>query len=421
MNRHTHPHVVVLGSGFGGLETAFYLRWKVGSRVRITIVSDRERFLFKPNIIYIPFGADPEQFYVDVLEGYRRKGIQYVHAKARAIDPNRQKVIADGQEFEYDYLVIATGAGMKVEEIPGLKEHAYSIWTPEDMLRLRSAYQKLLEELNHGERKRIVFLVPPNNKCSGPLYEIVFMTDTWLRRHGVRDRADMVWTTVERSYIQAFGPRLNEVVELEFEKRRIHGLREHVVREVHSDRVVYQNGTEIEYDLLVSFPPYIAGQPFPGLPSDERGFIQTQLGTRRVSGFENIYAVGDAGDFPVKQAFLAFLQADAAGEHLAAEITGSSPSFSFEPVSMCVMEQFDHATFAQVPLELTGAPDLPVAVPESSYDLYKVGQGRLWRLGKKLLGIYLPWRFRKGEPFHAGIPWKFMDLGLRVMASVLAH
>jgi len=86
-----------------------------------------------------------------------------------------------------------------------------------------------------------------------------------------------------------------------------------------------------------------------------------------------------------------------------------------------VMEQFDQATFAQVPLKLTGDPNFPVTVPKEAWDFYKVGKGKLWRLGKKLLGIYLPWRFKSGEPFHAGLPWKGMDFGLKVMSKALAR
>jgi sulfide:quinone oxidoreductase len=44
----------------------------------------------------------------------------------------------------------------------------------------------------------------------------------------------------------------------------------------------------------------------------------------------------------------------------------------------------------------------------------------LWRLGKKALGLYLPLRFRRGQPFHAGTAWQAMDLGLKGMARVLA-
>jgi sulfide:quinone oxidoreductase len=110
------------------------------------------------------------------------------------------------------------------------------------------------------------------------------------------------------------------------------------------------------------------------------------------------------------------LQADAIGEHLSSQILGGQPSFLFEPVSMCVMEQFDKATFAQVPLQYS---DGGVQVLTDS-PLYKTGTSPMWRLGKGLLGLYLPWRFNAGEPFHAGLPWKGMEAGLKVMAGTMA-
>ena len=85
------------------------------------------------------------------------------------------------------------------------------------------------------------------------------------------------------------------------------------------------------------------------------------------------------------------------------------------------MEEFDTATFAQVPLELTDDPAQPVAVRADANGAYKVGVSPLWRLGKKMLGIYLPFRFKAGQPFHAGPPWRAMELGLKGMSSALAR
>jgi hypothetical protein len=42
-------------------------------------------------------------------------------------------------------------------------------------------------------------------------------------------------------------------------------------------------------------------------------------------------------------------------------------------------------------------------------------------VGKQVLGLYLPWRFGSGEPFHAGFAWEVMDLGLKVISKVLAR
>jgi NADH dehydrogenase FAD-containing subunit len=416
----TKPNIVVLGGGFGGLETAFYLRWRLGARTDITLVSDSDRFLFKPNMIYIPFGLDPEKLMIPLDHPTRRKGITFVHAKAREIDPAAKLVHTEERNFHYDYLVVATGAGMRAEEVPGLAEHAETIWTPEAMLKLRAAFARLLADARDGTRRRVLFLVPPNNKCAGPLYELVFMLDTWLQRNRGRSAVDIAWSTYEGSFVQAFGPRLHDVVLGEFARRGIVGHAGYAVDYVEPGAVSYQNGERLPYDLLVSFPPYVAATPFPGLPQDERGFLKTQATTRQVIDNPNIYAVGDAGDFPVKQAFLAFLQGDAAAEHLAADVLGTEPALDFDPVSMCVMEEFDTATFAQAPLRLTGLPERPVEVRPDANGRYRVGSSPAWRVGRKLLDLYLPWRFRAGKPVHAGLPWKGMELGLKVMAGVLA-
>jgi len=92
----------------------------------------------------------------------------------------------------------------------------------------------------------------------------------------------------------------------------------------------------------------------------------------------------------------------------------------FEPMSMCVMEELNKATFAQVPLKFTGESSKPVAVDLEDSEHYRVGVSPIWRVGKKILGLYLPWRFGSGEPFHAGLGWEAMNLGLTVMSHMLA-
>jgi sulfide:quinone oxidoreductase len=413
--------VAVLGAGFAGLETAFYLRHTLHDKIDLILVADRDYFLFKPNTIYIPFGEDPAKFKIPLDEPVRRKNLTFVQDCVQGIEPDGKKVFLGKSELSYDYLVVATGADMRPEEIPGLKEQAVTVWTPEEMLRLRYALSRLEDQARSGAQQKLLFLVPPNNRCSGPLYEIAMMTDTWLRRQKVRDHVDITWTTYEDGFIQAFGPRLNTVVTDEFEERGIGGHKGFVVTHVEPGKVHYQNGEQRSYDLLVSFPPYIAGQRYSPLPMDERGFIRVDHDSRRVKGYPNIFAVGDTADFPIKQAFLALLQGDAAADHLAAEIENKKPKVLYEPVSMCVMEELNKATFAQVPLKYTDDPTRPVSVATEDTEHYKVGVSPLWRVGKKVLGFYLPWRFRSGEPFHAGIAWETMDLGLKVMSKALAR
>ena len=144
------PEVLVLGGGFGGLETAFYLRTAVKDRAKLTLVSDTDHFLFKPNTIYIPFGMNPEKLKIPLAKPTHRKDIDFIQATAREIDPERKTVAVGDRQIRYDYLVVATGAGMRSEEVPGLAEHAETIWTVEDMLRLRGALERLVSDVAAG-------------------------------------------------------------------------------------------------------------------------------------------------------------------------------------------------------------------------------------------------------------------------------
>jgi sulfide:quinone oxidoreductase len=247
------------------------------------------------------------------------------------------------------------------------------------MPEVRRRFLEVRDRARRGQRQRVLFLVPPNNKCSGPLYEIVFMLETWLRRQCAREHVDITWSTYEHRYIQAVGPRLHDLVTTELAQRGISGYVQEVVSEVRPGEVRYADGSSRQYDHLIAFPPYVAAVRYGSLPSNDRGFLATELETRLASGHDDVYAPGDAGDFPIKQAFLAFLQADAVAEHIAADVTGREFSRPFDPVSMCIME-----------------------------------------MGKKMLGFAVPMRFAAGDPFHAGRTWQAMDMGIKAMTGLLA-
>jgi sulfide:quinone oxidoreductase len=416
------PQILILGGGFAALEAAFLLRMRLHDQVGIRVVSDQDAFVFRPNSIYVPFGAEPASLLTGLARPLARRRIAFEHGRVGEVDADARFVgLRDGQRFRYDKLIVATGADTHAGEVPGLEQHAATIWTPQSMLEVRRRFHEARDAARRGERPRVLFLVPPNNKCSGPLYEIVFMFETWLRREHARDGVEIAWSTYEHGFIQAFGPRLHEVVRDQFATRGIDGHTDEAVTEVRAGEVVYADGATRGYDHLIAFPPYVAAVDYPGFARDERGFLATDLATRLVQGHDDVYAPGDAGDFPIKQAFLAFLQADTVAEHIAAEVTGRAFESPFDPVSMCIMEMFDTATFAQVPVELTGDAALPVRVRPDADGAYKVGVSPAWRLGKKMLGFSVPARFALGEPFHAGRAWQAMEIGIKAMSGVLAR
>lgn len=417
------PRVVIVGGGFAGLETAFSLRQRLKDKVALTLVTDRPDFVFTPSTIYVPFGGAEDDLRLPVAEPAARRGIEVRRGAVAWVETEPKRLaLADGHLVDYDYLVLATGAALRPEEVPGLAEHAHLIGTVPSMRELGRGLKRVRDAVNDGSPQHVLFLVPPGNLCAGPLYELAFMAETWLRRNRIRDRVCVTFATHEGTYLQAFGTGLDPVVGGEFADRGIVGCRSAAVTGVEPGLVRFADGTARVFDLLVATAPHGPGVDYEGLPQDRRGFLLTEARTRRVRNTDAVYAPGDAGDFPIKLGFLSLLQADAVADDIAARIDPAAVRRprGFDPVGLCVMEMFDDAVFTQVPLTLTGDPAAPVRVRDDDTDDYLVGVSPIWRLGRKALGVFLPRQFRAGRPFHGGLPRGPAALGLKGMSKVLA-
>jgi sulfide:quinone oxidoreductase len=414
------PKIVVLGGGFAGLESAFLLRRRLDRRAGLTLVSDNSRFLFRPNLVYVPFGADPARSEVPLREAARRGGVRFVNDPVLGVEPRQHVVRLARGTLPYDYLVIATGAAMRPQEVPGLFENADTIGSAVDGVRLRGAVRRIVAHGRAGSGARVLLLVSPRAGFAGPLYETLFMLESHLRRQKARAGVRLTLASAEGAYLEAFGPKLHELVSRELAERGIEGHLGHEVEAVDPERVSFRNGDSLAYDELIALPPSVAAVRYDGLAADERGFLRVAPDNRAVIGADRVFAPGDASDFPLKQAFLALLQAEAVAEAIAGAITHEGPRAAFDPVSLYVMEEMDKGAFAQVPLRLTPWPEQPLAVRPRGAARYAASASPLWRVGKSAVGLYLPRRFRAGEAFHAGVGWKVMETALQGISAVAA-
>ena len=425
--RHSNkPKVVVVGGGFGGLESALYIRSRLPDEVSITMLSEDDFFLFRPNTIYVPFGLDPKKLRLRLAGPTRRKDVHFVQAHVDEIDPISRKIYGGGAVHLYDYLVVATGSGPVLDAVPGLTEFAQPAWSVDHMLALRARFHEVFDRARDGERVQVLFTIPPGNRCCGPLYEITLMLDAWLTRKKVRGSVDISLATYEETFVQSFGPRVHDIVAAELAHRNIRTFPGHELASIEQREAHFRNGVSIPFDLAVAFPPYAASSRFHNLPIDAHGFISTELTSRQVVGHPGVYAVGDTSDYPVKQAFMAFLQADAAADHIAATVLGTDPQLDFEMINMRLMGAADASVFGRPPLATpvmgSNAPVLPPGEPVDPVTMdairsamYRIGSSPIWRLGKLALGTYLPWRFKAGNPFYSGLPWKGMEASLKAV------
>lgn len=406
------PRVVVLGGGFAGLETLFYLRHVLGEDVDLALVSDREHFLFLPDLVYVPVGRSPAALRVPLVRLARRLDFELVTGRAVEVSPFARTVrLADRRALFGDFLVVATGAATQPGAIPGLREHGHGLASHEEALALRQALARLVGDARRREAKRLLFAVPPGAAFAGPLYELALLADLWLRRRGVREAVELAWLTAERRYLEAYGPRLDAVVSEAFAAHGIVAAREVELASVEPGRARLAGGEVHPFDLLVGLPGCAAAQPFDSLPLGEGGFVEVDAASRLVAGHEGVFAVGDAAQAATRRIPLALLQADAAAAHVVAAVRGGEPSVRYERFGAARMAALDEDVFAKVPLTAAPDPLRPVAEDEARAGRYRIGVAPLWRLGRDGLGHYLPWRLGLGRPFHQGLAWEAAAAG----------
>src|SRR4051794_2522016 len=127
-------HVLIAGGGPAALEGALAVQRPAGERVRVTLLSDRDEFVYRPLAVAEPFGHAPAQrFSLSALAADRNFTLH--HGALNSVNAAAQRVtLTDGTELTYDALLLAVGARSE-EAIPG----ALTFRGPEDSARLRMA------------------------------------------------------------------------------------------------------------------------------------------------------------------------------------------------------------------------------------------------------------------------------------------
>jgi len=287
---------VVIGGNFAGMTAALELKRKDPS-YKVIMIDKSPLFLFIPSLIWVPFGRrDIKDISFRKDKILEKKGVDFVHAEALKVDPEKQIVATTKGDYSYDHLVIATGPKVKYDVAPGVKDHAYYIGTPDGAMKTRKALEEFKK--NPGP---IVIGATQNAGCMGAAYEFLFNIEKWLREQNIRKKVDLYWITPE-TYLGHFGidgMPMGETMLKSFMKMfNIHYRTEVGVEEVTENSVLLTNGEVLESRFSMLMPPFV-GVDFvtnsEGLEVNAAGYIPVNDTYQHVN-YENIWAAGIAVD-----------------------------------------------------------------------------------------------------------------------------
>lgn len=374
--------VVVLGGGTGGLVTAHHIAHQKDGH-RIVLVERDPIYHFAPSLLWVLSGTRrPDQITIDLRRLTARRGIELAQAEVQVIDADAGRIETSTGPIPYDRLVIALGAELAPDALPGFAEAAHNVYSVEGAVSARRA----LEEFQGGRIVVLVSRLP--YKCPAAPYETALLAEALIRTRGVRSGATIDIYTPEPFPMPTAGPVMGEALRGILGRRQIGFHPEQAVERIDPEarELVLAGGERVAYDLLLGIPPHRAPAPVreSGLAGDT-GFIPVDRATLATSA-EGVFAIGDATTIPVaggkflpKAGVFAHGQAEVVATRIAAELAGRSPSETFDGKGACFVEMGDGiAAYATGDFYADVAPQVTLRRPGRRWHLSKVAVEKYW-------------------------------------------
>src|SRR6266478_3463012 len=142
------PRIVIVGSGFGGLEAAKKLACK---DVQVTVIDRTNYHLFQPLLYQVATAALSPADIAAPVRGVlsKCKNVEVILAEVESVDVAAKKVKTVDLEFDYDYLILATGARHSYFGHSDWEKLAPGLKSLEDAIELR---RRILMAFEYAEK-----------------------------------------------------------------------------------------------------------------------------------------------------------------------------------------------------------------------------------------------------------------------------
>ncbi|NCT10092.1 MAG: FAD-dependent oxidoreductase [Flavobacteriia bacterium] len=295
--------IVILGAGISGHVAATHLRRKLSKNHEVVVVSPNSNYQWIPSNIWVGIGRmKSEQILFPLAPLYKRKGIDFKQAKAVSFypegDQTEQKpyVLAEyvvgeqkGQKekITYDYLINATGPKLNFEATEGLipgENSTYSVCTYNHAEHAWQGLKSQIELMKQGKKVKILIGTGhAKATCQGAAFEYILNVEQELRKHKVREMAEITWISNEYQLgdfgmdgmLLSYGNmtmKSSEMVEMIFEDRDIKWILGAGVNKIENGIAHYENlegdYKSETYDFAMLIPSF-SGHGFKAFDKNE--------------------------------------------------------------------------------------------------------------------------------------------------------
>ncbi len=317
------------------------LRKRLARRHRVVLIDREREHLFAPSLLWLMVGLREADAITRPLARLQRKGIEVRHGEIGTIDPSRRAVTVAGEDLVADYIIVALGAELAPEAVPGLPEAGHNFYTLAGAGTLRAS----LASIESG--RVVVMTAAPAYKCPAAPYEAALLIDAYFRRRGVRETVSVDVYAAEPEPMGVAGPAMSGAVTQLLADKDIPYHPAHQVTSVDANakRLVFANGANAGFDVLAYVPPHRAPRVIrESALAGDTGWVTVDRHTLE-TGFPGVYAIGDVVSIPLKlgkplpkAGVFAHGEAEVVAKNIAAAIEGRAGSARFTGHGECFIE-----------------------------------------------------------------------------------
>jgi NADH dehydrogenase len=298
----TVPRVVIIGGGFGGIQLAKHLK---NAPVKVMMLDRHNYHTFQPLLYQVAMGAIPADSIGFPIRRIftKQDNFRFFLADVKKINPESNTVSTDIGEITYDYLVVATGSNTNFFGNKEIEHYAMPMKNIPEALNLRSLILQNLEKAlvtkTYNEREALMTFVvvgggPTGVELSGALAEmrqLILMKDY----HGLKKQHMKVYLVEGKDrLLAAMTPKASQKAKEFLEEVDVTIYNSVHVQSYDGDELRIDDGKVI-HTKNVFWAAGVKGELIDGIPEDTitRGSRILTDEISRVSGYENVFSIGD--------------------------------------------------------------------------------------------------------------------------------
>ena len=179
--------VLILGAGYAGIEAALTLQKKKKREddIEITIIDKNSYHTLLTELHEVAGNRIREDgVIVPLRDIFKYSDVKIVKDEINGIDFENNKLISSSAEYPYDYLILAAGSEPNSFGIPGIEEHAFTLWSYEQAIRIREhikdCFAKASQTQDKAKRQQLLCFVVGGGGFTG--VETVGEIAQWVKK-----------------------------------------------------------------------------------------------------------------------------------------------------------------------------------------------------------------------------------------------